>query len=471
MRQILRRRPLLVPTGGLLFLAALAGLLTVAFSGPTADPVRVGLAMRVGADSTLVDSLATLDPDRLDPVSAAALRTSRLGTEAAVWLDGERIVLHPEVAPFYRARDLIRVWTDRTSRDTVLHTIRRSDLDGLDPESYRLGALTAAVRALDARDPREDRPEADTLAADLDLALTDALFRLADDLAGARTDPEALYGAMWMDARTPRAIPNELTEALSDSDRLGAWLDSLAPPHAGYRHLRDALARQIAGTGPDSVSADLLRLNMERWRWLPRDLGERHVVVNVPSYHLWIREDGRDVFDMKVVVGKPGRWQTPVFTDTMETIVFSPPWILPASIQREQYGRVIPGRTQPPGPGNAMGRAKFMFPNDHFVYIHDTNAKRGFRRTYRALSHGCVRAADPRDFATALLTRTNGWDAEEVDSRFSGPWRTETVEVEGVLPVHLLYFTAWPDADGTVHLPADVYRRDAILADALGLTL
>ncbi|MEM1054878.1 MAG: L,D-transpeptidase family protein [Bacteroidota bacterium] len=457
--------------GGLLLVLVLAGGLMFAFSKPAPDPARVGLALRVGADSMTVDSLATLDPAHLDALAEAALLASRQTSEPAVWLGRERIVLRPEVLPFYHARGLTLAWTDRASRDTLLHALRQADRDGLDPAVYHARSLTAIAHAIDARDPKQKRPVADTVLADLDLALTDALFRYAADLAGARTDPEALYGDLWMDARTPRDVPAELAQALKSEEPIADWLATLAPQHRGYRHLRAALSRQLDGTGPDSVSANLLRLNMERWRWLPRDLGTHHVMVNVPSYHLWVREDGADVFDMDVVVGKPGRWQTPAFTDTMQTIVFSPPWIMPASIQRETYGEVVPGRTQPPGPGNAMGRAKFMFPNDHFVYIHDTNAKRGFKREVRALSHGCVRAAHPRDFATALLTRTNGWTADSVATKFEGSWITETVEIEAELPVHLAYFTAWPEADGTLTLPADVYSRDSALAEALGLTL
>lgn len=470
-RSLLSRRPLLYSSGGLLLLAALAGAATFAFAGPPADPAQVGLALRVGADALAADSLARLDPADLDPVSAAALAASRLEGDASIWLGQEHIVLHPDVVPFYRARGLALAWSDAASRDTLLAALGTADRDGLDPETYRLGTLTEVARAIAARDPRDRRPAPDTAAADLDLALTDALFRYAADLGHGRTDPEAIYGDMWQDARTPRDVPGELTTALVHPDSLGAWLGTLAPPHEGYRLLRDALARKLDGTGPDSVSANLLRLNLERWRWLPRDLGERHVLVNVPAYHLWLRDGGRDVFDMKVVVGQPGRWQTPAMTDTMETIVFSPIWIIPASIQMESYGSVTPGRVKDPGPGNPMGRAKFLFPNDHAVYIHDTNSKWGFSQDYRALSHGCVRAADPRDFATAVLTRTNGWTTEEVGKRFEGAWVSESVSVETNLPVHLAYFTAWADADGTLQLPKDVYRRDGALAEALGLSL
>ena len=460
------RRPLLLSSGGLLLLAALAGTATLAFQTPPPDPTLVGLAARVGVDSTARDSLARVAPDELGLVARTALEAD--ATPPAVWIGGEPIVLHPSVVPLYHARRLAPAWSDRASRDTLLHALRASAAHGLDPDAYRADALTRLARALDARE--NVQLDADTAAADLDLALTDALFRYADDVRGARVNPTDLYRHLWADHRAD--APTGLADVLGEAPSVAAWIESLPPPHPGYRRLRDALARNLDGTGPDSVSADLLRLNLERWRSLPRDLGERHVWVDVPGYHAQLREDYAPVFEMKVVVGKPGRWQTPVMTDTMETIVFSPTWIMPASIQREQYGYVRRGgRVQPPGPRNPMGRAKFLFPNNQAIYIHDTNSKRGFSREYRALSHGCVRAADPRDFATAILTRTNDWTEDAVAEKFQGRWRPQTVVLEDTLPVHLTYFTAWAAPDGTVRTSPDVYRRDAALAQALGLTL
>ena len=474
----LRRGPLLYSLGGLAAIAAVTASAVFAFSAaPAVDPLAVGLASRVGVDGPLADSLRGVEPDRLNAAESAAL--VGVDAERAVWLGRQRIELHPDVVPFYRARALAPAWADRAARDTLLHTLRAADRDGLDPEAYHASGLGAVARALDARDPRDVPPLADTLGADLDLALTDALFRYAHDALGGRTDPVALYGTMAMAPRQRPDVPARLADALrieAPASGVAALLASLQPQHDGYRHLREALGRHLGGAGPDSVSADLLRLNMERWRWMPDDLGDLHVLVDVPGYRLWLRErDGTgyaEPFEMNVVVGKPGRWQTPMMTDTMETVVFNPSWIIPASIQRESYGYVAPGgRVQDPGPRNPMGRAKFLFPNDHAIYIHDTNSKWGFSQDYRALSHGCVRAAEPRAFATAILTRTNGWTVEEVAERFEGPWRSESVALEAPLPVHLTYFTAWADASGRVRLSPDIYGRDAPLADVLDLSL
>ena len=259
------------------------------------------------------------------------------------------------------------------------------------------------------------------------------------------------------------------------------------------RALRDAQRRrQLAATGrldgptrralnrrrPELVP--LMQVNLEKWRWLPRHLGDLHVWVNVPRYELalrewagddWAGDDWADAIRFVAVVGASD-WQTPSFSDTLETVVFNPTWSVPASIQRESYGRYRGAVVRPPGPGNAMGRVKFLFPNRHSVYVHDTPSKWAFSLDDRARSHGCVRAGDPEGLARELLTRTNGWDAERVGAIFRGPWRgPQPHAVEATVPVHLVYFTAEVDADGRLRVWDDVYGRDAALAEALGVDL
>ena len=173
---------------------------------------------------------------------------------------------------------------------------------------------------------------------------------------------------------------------------------------------------------------------------------------------------------MNVVVGRR-TWATTVMSDTMTQIVFNPTWTIPPSIQREQYGSYQGRMVRQPGPGNPLGRAKFLFPNEHAIYIHDTNARSGFAREVRTLSHGCVRAEHPDRLAAALLGRTNGWAAEEVEAIWRGPWRERPVTLDAPVPVHLVYFTAWVTPDGAVTTYDDVYGLDAPLAEALGLVL
>ncbi|WP_420456854.1 L,D-transpeptidase family protein [Rubrivirga sp.] len=324
--------------------------------------------------------------------------------------------------------------------------------DGLRPQHPGYRRLRQALaRELDLR----DRPD---LALDRDLAPGDsgaAIVRLRDRLAVEGLTPAS---------ETPRVFDAALAEAVRQVQRDR----TLAPTGRLDAPTRAALNRRRAELIP------LLALNLERWRWLPADLGDLHVWVNVPRFELAVREragaDWAEATRFVTVVGAHD-WETPAFTDTLETVVFSPTWTVPASIQRESYGRVRGRVVRPPGPGNAMGRVKFLFPNAHAVYVHDTPSKWAFGLDDRARSHGCVRAGDPQALARALLTRTNGWTEDEVAAEFRGRWRTRYVPVEATVPVHLVYFTAEVDPDGRLRVYDDVYRRDRRLADALGLDL
>lgn len=243
-------------------------------------------------------------------------------------------------------------------------------------------------------------------------------------------------------------------------------------------------------------------LSMERLRWMPRSLGAKHVLVNQAAFTASVIENGHNVWTTKVVVGKPNT-QTAVFSDEMETVEFNPYWGVPGSIivhemlprlrndpsylDREGYevvnakGSVVPsssvnwfnvssanipvGVRQPPGRQNALGEVKFLFPNSHAIYMHDTPAKSLFAKTARAFSHGCVRVENPRHFAELIL----GWDQDRIASEIS-TGRNHPVKLEKKVPVHLAYFTAWPDESGTVHYYDDVYSRDSQLERAMGMS-
>ena len=159
--------------------------------------------------------------------------------------------------------------------------------------------------------------------------------------------------------------------------------------------------------------------NMERWRWMPRDLGKTHIRVNIPEYKVRVTRNNEIVHTERVIVGKNTN-KTPVFSDVMETVVFNPYWNIPQSIiWNEMNGRIPNGYEggyrnnrmwirQKPGPRNALGRVKFMFPNKHAVYLHDTPKKSLFNKTRRAFSHGCVRVRNPLRLAEAIYG-INGW--------------------------------------------------------------
>ncbi len=255
-------------------------------------------------------------------------------------------------------------------------------------------------------------------------------------------------------------------------------------------------------TSRAAVHADILVDNMERLRWLPRDLGNRYVFVNQPAFEAKVVENGRTIWESRVIVGRPTT-QTYLFHDEMEYVVFNPSWGVPQSIIRKDYlpklrrdpgyldrmgfkvvnqnGKVVPSRSinwasygsripfgvhQPPGEDNALGEVKFLFPNSHDIYMHDTPNRELFDRDERAFSHGCVRVQNPRDFAAVVL----GWSPEEVDAHLGTP-KTETITLKTKLPVHVTYFTAWPDADGRIRYFKDIYGRDATIQKARSAVL
>jgi L,D-transpeptidase YcbB len=242
---------------------------------------------------------------------------------------------------------------------------------------------------------------------------------------------------------------------------------------------------------------------MERERWLDIDRSTRHIWVNLPDFRAKIMEGGRTLFDTRVVIGKNTPDQrSPEFSDEMEHMVINPSWGVPRSIIVKEYlpllqsnpnavshlqvvdgrGRVVPrgsvdfaaysarsfpyGMRQPPSDGNALGKVKFMFPNPHNIYLHDTPSKSLFDHDIRAYSHGCIRVADPFDLAYALLALQS--DAPEAEFKTHlDTGRETTVPLERHVPVHLVYFTAYPDAKGRIGFRRDVYGRDAALWQAL----
>ncbi|MCH7639230.1 MAG: L,D-transpeptidase family protein [Bacteroidetes bacterium] len=529
-----------------------------------AHPAAIAMILLILGGSTVVvylvsgtddlpwaDELPWVDADPFEGVDEV-IRTQLVDDSTGyALLNGERIALHPQVAPFYSARAYAPAWTDSTARDTLVTLLRATVDVGLDPEDYYATALQR----------RGGTKPADSIGslADQDLLLTHAVFALADDLSGPRIDVDELYGSNWFATQRTLRADTLLAAALADpypAAAVAQAIELLHPQHPGYRALRTMVARQRSlverenwptilpgrAVAPGDTSAlvpalrdrmrleglalphsagplrmvydealaeavrafqtsrgieangvialptreamntrptgdiiPLLTLNLERWRWLPQDLGDFHVLVNIPSFDLAVRERIGDTYTehlrMSTIVGKRA-WETPVFSDTMTLVVFNPTWTIPASIQLESYGRVNPrGMVRDPGPGNPMGRVKFIFPNDHAIYIHDTPSRWVFNQDRRAYSHGCVRAQEAGRLAEEILTRTNAWSAEDVAAKFSGPWRLQNVELDTPVPVHLVYFTAWVSENGQLQTYGDVYGHDAKLAEALGVEL
>jgi murein L,D-transpeptidase YcbB/YkuD len=246
----------------------------------------------------------------------------------------------------------------------------------------------------------------------------------------------------------------------------------------------------------------LILVNMEKWRWMPRDLGRFYVRVNIPNFTVDIHKDGGIVHTTRIVVGKPSL-QTPIFSDQIEHIIVNPAWNVPASIAMKemlpairsnpgalsgyQVFALIKGRyravdprfvnwrtvdmrkiqiRQPPGERNALGKIKFMFPNAYSVYLHDTPSKSLFQRDYRAYSHGCMRVMEPMEFADALLSEEADLNAAYLKKLFGGS--EKRVNLTAKVPVHITYFTAWVGESGKLEMRDDLYGHDGRIENALG---
>ena len=260
--------------------------------------------------------------------------------------------------------------------------------------------------------------------------------------------------------------------------------------------------RSLFGGGePATVSEQMLLANMEQWRWMPRDLGEFYVTANIPEYQVRVVNKDRVVHSERMIVGKIDK-QTPVFSDIMETVVFHPFWGVPNSIKvnellpslarggqvlqrhnlRLQYrGRPVHpdsvdwSRTdirkfhvyQPPGGSNVLGEVKFLFPNKHQVYMHDTPEKHLFKQNERTFSHGCMRIRNPLRLAKAVLQHDRGWTMDQVNRTVDAGPENNNITLNNKVPVHVTYFTAVADEDGNVQALRDIYGHEKRIRLAL----
>lgn len=241
-------------------------------------------------------------------------------------------------------------------------------------------------------------------------------------------------------------------------------------------------ARTIAamsGGQPSNIEAEILA-NMERWRWMPRDLGTTRIEVNIPAFEAVVIENGEVMQRHRVIVGKT-ETPTPIFSNTMQYLIVNPYWTVPRSILRNELssdpnhlrrlGYQVTSRNgqmmvrQPPGERNALGRIKFMFPNDYAVYLHDTPKRTLFNETKRAFSHGCVRLDEPFRFAETVLGEA--WTEKRIKKLLGGKERY--VNLPKPLPVHIGYFTAFVDESGFLQTREDLYGFSRRVRVALGL--
>jgi L,D-transpeptidase YcbB len=252
---------------------------------------------------------------------------------------------------------------------------------------------------------------------------------------------------------------------------------------------------------PAEDRAAQIALNLERWRWLPEELGDRYVLVNIPTFQLEAIEQGKVSLAMRVVTGKADETPTPIFSDEMTEVVFSPYWNVPASILRKETipavlndpgyldrnelevvhaGRVVSAASvdwsdpdldvhirQRPGAKNSLGLVKFLFPNKFDVYLHDTPAGSLFAKLERDFSHGCVRVEKPVELAQWVLRDQPEWTAQKIDAAMHAG-REQHVALKRRIPVYIVYSTAWVDDEGRLNFRGDLYGHDARQRAMLG---
>ena len=417
----------------------------------------------------------------------------RIVGSTPAWVGGDRLgsALWQAEGEFYASRKNLPAWMDGDKASpafaTLLEALKHSEDHGLDPARYGTdGFQQAAAAAAQTK----GRYELATIP-ELDAHLTYGYLRYAADLLGWSGNPKAIY-ADWLVAPNKMDLADHLATAIS-SDRVRQSLDELAPAHPQYKGLQTALQRErMNPTG----HLDLIRMNMERWRWMPRELGDRYILVNVPAYQMQVMEGTKPALAMRVIVGDP-KHPTPLFSDEMTTVVFSPNWNVPESIIRNEMlprlardpgyldrqdiqvvgtsGEAVDAQAvdwgdegavsglhfrQEPGPKNALGLVKFVFPNQFDVYLHDTPTDSLFNKQRRALSHGCIRLENPVGLAQYVMRDKPEWTAERIN-RAMNAGHEQGVPLKDHLRVHIGYFTAWVNGDGSVTYTDDPYGLDA----------
>jgi murein L,D-transpeptidase YcbB/YkuD len=416
---------------------------------------------------------------------------------APAWVHGDELGkrLWAIERGFYESRGYTPAWVDgdRTTphMKDLLQQFLYSERHGLDSSRYPIEEFDRILHRSQTRmGPRFDLAR----VPELDAKLTYGYLLYASELIGWHSGPEQVSPNWMATPKEDHDLAARLTDAIT-SNRVRDSLETLAPRHPQYRGLQAALGRERQHpTG----HVEKIRMNLERWRWMPRDLGDRYVLVNVPGYMLHVMEGDDTALAMRVIVGKTGT-QTPLFSDEMTYIVFSPYWNIPENILRDETlprvvkdpeflqrnnmevvgtsGTIDPASIdwsdksatsrlrfrQRPGPSNALGLVKFIFPNQFSIYLHDTPGDRLFSREQRTFSHGCIRVEDPAALAAYVLRDQPQWTGRRIAGAMHAR-QEQHVMLKAKLPVHIGYWTAWVQPDGSLTIFDDPYKLDPVHA-------
>ena len=427
----------------------------------TAILVPAGLAAQSSGNSEPVNLLPGEAP-------AASIEQQTVEMDGAPVVSEEVVQAIDEMGK--PKQPIVQAWTVERAR-ALAAIVEGVSKEGLVPADYNLDGLRAAI-AMGG-------------GAALDEAASQSFQFLVEDLRDGRTPMDSRKQWFVFDPDQDRYPTGELmADALASGDIAGT-LARIMPEHPDYSRLK----RELAATPAEQAKRHkLIRANMDRWRWLPRDLGKQYLMTNVPEYQLRLTVNDKIVRTYRTVVGKPGRTATPQIAESVEGVIFNPTWTVPQSIVKgEGLGaRVLnnpawarrAGYTasrgdngwvsvvQQPGPTNSLGLMKLDMPNRHAIFFHDTPSRHLFNNDKRALSHGCIRTERATELAITLAILQGGLTADEgVEKLKSGEYTK--VPFQKTMPAYITYFTMAQDIEGKLTAFPDIYGRDDAVLESM----
>ncbi len=412
--------------------------------------VLAGAAMLAISFPAAAQEETPQEPENLIPEAAQTVPDTSAEPMAEVPLEQPE----PEYVPAWKA----------AYAENLLTTINAIGSEGLNPEDYQPGKLAAAIAGGEGEQ--------------LDAEATRAMTWLIEDMRDGRTPAKSRVQWFVVDPDSDLHPTENLLAQAQESGDIAGILKSLEPMHSDYAALRAELA-----STPESNQARRKRImaNMDRWRWLKRDLGPDFLLTNVPEYQLRFVVNNQLISTYRTIVGKPGRTATPQLAENIEGVVFNPTWTVPQSIVKgEGLGARVLGNpawarsmgytaktgangyvsvVQKPGPKNALGMMKLHMPNPHAIFLHDTPSRHLFRNANRALSHGCIRTENALALAMTMALVLGDIPIER-SKQIVKSLNYKLVPVKRELPVYITYFTMATDVNGKMSNFRDIYGRD-----------
>ncbi|WP_379922551.1 L,D-transpeptidase family protein [Erythrobacter sp. R86502] len=435
------------------------------FSGKLAGSIAV--AALVAGTAFAQDGAATASagtqPVRSEEQGGPLRSTMPPPRESVAEVFGET-VSQPVVQGEEAAVPLVQNWTVGQAARLVA-VIEGIGAEGLDPKDYDLEPLRTAL----ASGP----------STELNELASQSFVWLVEDLRDGRTPMEAREQWFVVDPDRDLNPAGKVMETALVSGDIAGTLMALNPTHPDYAKLKAELA---ATPQSNAAKRKLVRANMDRWRWLGRDLGSQYLITNVPEFQLRLTVRDRIISTYRTVVGKPGRTATPQLAEVVEGVVFNPTWTVPQSIVKgEGLGAKVLGNpawgrrngyvatksangyvsvVQQPGPGNSLGQMKLEMPNEHAIFFHDTPSRHLFANDSRALSHGCIRTERALELAMTMAILGKGATKDEAVA-ISTSGKYTKVMLEKQWPAYITYFTMASDINGEMATFKDIYNRDA----------